>query len=90
MMSACNKSFNNEVNTLRDKVDVDIVFARSLKLMMMLLLRLGQTSYHSDGEPRWEREGGRKRGDKRRLRRLKEKKRERGDVRFEICQHVPL
>ena len=77
------------VNSLSD--NVNIIFARSLKLM--LLLRLGQTSYHSDGEPRWEREGGRKegkRGDKRRLRRLKEKKRERGDVRFEICQHVPL
>ena len=27
---------------------------------MMLLLRLGQTSYHSDGEPRWEREGERR------------------------------
>ena len=40
---------------------MDIIFARSLKLMM-LLLRLGQTSYHSDGEPRWEREGGRKEG----------------------------
>ena len=53
---------------------MDIIFAWSLKLMM-LLLRLGQTSYHSDGEPRWEREGGRRgKGDKRRLRRLKEKK----------------
>ena len=43
---------------------MDIIFAWSLKLMM-LLLRLGQTSYHSDGEPRWEREGGEeKRGQK--------------------------
>ena len=45
------------VNSLSD--NVNIIFARSLKLMM-LLLRLGQTSYHSDGEPRWEREGGRR------------------------------
>ena len=46
--------------------NVDTIFAWSLKLMMLLLLRLGQTSYHSDGEPRWEREGGRKEGKRER------------------------
>ena len=46
---------------------------------MMLLLRLGQTSYHSDGEPRWEGEGGEeKRGQKKVKEAEREEERKRG------------